>query len=286
MSEAFRTHRKFGVEIETVGLSRTQIFDALNKAGINCQIESLNHDTRPHWKIVPDGSLIHRYIDSNGLEYAEAGFEVVSPVLSGVKGLLEVEKVVNTLVARGAKVNNTCGLHVHVDARDMTAEQIFVAVKRYRIHEALLDTFVKVERRNSSFAQGMASVERFIEEIRNDRPITRVSARTLCDYVERCGRYRKLNLCSYLRHGTLEFRQHHGSLDADEIVNWIMLCVTFIDDSMRIRANKSWWSKFSVGVDYRAPAMALRVTRHDFQDSGVLANLPEPTREFYQKRAF
>ena len=140
MSEAFSTHRKFGVEIETVGLSRTQLFDALSKAGIHCRIETLNHDTRPHWKIVPDGSLSHRVTHSDGLEYNEAGFEVVSPILSGFRGLLEVAKVVNTLVARGAKINNTCGLHVHVDARDMTAEQIFVAVKRYRIHEDTLDT--------------------------------------------------------------------------------------------------------------------------------------------------
>ena len=286
MSEAFSTHRKFGVEIETVGLSRGQIFDILKKAEINCQIESLNHDTRPHWKIVPDGSLSLRVTHSDGLEYIMAGFEVVSPILSGVRGLLEVEKVVNALVAGGAKINNTCGLHVHVDARDMTAEQIFVAVKRYRIHEETLDTYVKEERRNSNFAQSMGAVERFLEEIRVERPASRVSAHVLCDHAERCGRYRKLNLCSYLRHGTLEFRQHHGSLDAQEIVNWIMLCVTFIDDSIKIRTNESWWSKFSVGVDYQAPTMALRVTRHDFQDSGVLANLPGEAREFYQKRHF
>ena len=40
--------------------------------------------------------------------------EIVSPVLKGADGVRQVLAVVRELNARGATVNKTCGLHVHV----------------------------------------------------------------------------------------------------------------------------------------------------------------------------
>jgi hypothetical protein len=41
-------------------------------------------------------------------------------------------------------------------------------------------------------------------------------------------RYCKLNLSSYRRHGTVEFRQHSGTLDAGKAKQWTMFCLRMI----------------------------------------------------------
>ena len=42
-------------------------------------------------------------------------------------------------------------------------------------------------------------------------------------------RYLKVNISSYFRHKTVEFRQHEGSTDIDTVVNWIRFCVNFVN---------------------------------------------------------
>jgi hypothetical protein len=42
-------------------------------------------------------------------------------------------------------------------------------------------------------------------------------------------RYRKLNLISLTRYGTVEFRQHSGTVDADKVSNWVRVCVAFVE---------------------------------------------------------
>jgi hypothetical protein len=47
-------NKKFGVEIESYGVPKNKLIQALRTAGINVQEENYNHITRPHWKIVSD----------------------------------------------------------------------------------------------------------------------------------------------------------------------------------------------------------------------------------------
>jgi hypothetical protein len=44
------------------------------------------------------------------------------------------------------------------------------------------------------------------------------SARQVTDYMDR---YRALNFNAYAKYGTVEVRQHQGTLNADKIINWI-----------------------------------------------------------------
>lgn len=44
--------RKFGVEIEYVGVERDVIINALANIGVKCVSEYYNHNTKRHWKIV------------------------------------------------------------------------------------------------------------------------------------------------------------------------------------------------------------------------------------------
>lgn len=47
-----------------------------------------------------------------------------------------------------------------------------------------------------------------------------------------CTRYAKVNLESYVRHNTIEFRQHSGTTDAEKITNWVVFMVGFVEESI------------------------------------------------------
>ena len=104
-------NRKFGIEIEAYNCSRERLARELREADIEVTVESYNHTTRPHWKLVTDSSI-------NGNDT----FELVSPILVGEAGLRELEKVCWVLDLCDMKVNGSCGLHVHIDAAGFSME--------------------------------------------------------------------------------------------------------------------------------------------------------------------
>lgn len=204
--------RKFGVEIEMTGITREQAVRALTLVGINVQSEGYNHTTRTHWKIVPDGSV-------------HDGFEVVSPVLEGEAGLEQLRAVVTALDDMGGRVDRRCGYHVHFDAADLSVEHGRAIVLRYAAHEAEIDSFMPTSRRGNAntYCQSVRALAR------NDRFL---NAATLSELARaQGGRYFKVNLQSYHAHGTVEFRQHSGTLNAPKAVNWVRLLEAFVAET-------------------------------------------------------
>jgi hypothetical protein len=100
----------FGIEIECVGLTTSDASRALRDAGITCENNGYNHNTRPVWKVVTDGSLHSR----------DGSCEVVSPILSGTDGLTEVRTVMSVLRTAGARINESCGMHIHIGVDQLT----------------------------------------------------------------------------------------------------------------------------------------------------------------------
>ena len=49
--------RKFGIELELIGITREQAIAALTRVGTEVREEGYNHETRRHWKIVSDASV-------------------------------------------------------------------------------------------------------------------------------------------------------------------------------------------------------------------------------------
>ena len=128
--------RKFGIELELIGITREQAIAALTGVGIEVRDEGYNHETRSHWKIVSDSSV-------------RGGFELVSPVLRGESGLEEARKAATALDDMGATVNRSCGYHVHLNAAGLTASDIRAIVTRYADHESEIDAFMPPSRRGN-----------------------------------------------------------------------------------------------------------------------------------------
>jgi len=205
--------RSFGIEIECKGITMEAALAAIHAVGVFCNIENYNHETRSEWKIVTDASV-------------SGGFEVVSPILSGNEGLAEVQKVSDALVSAGATVEKDCGFHVHVDARDLNGLTIANILTRYAKYETQIDAFMPKSRRenNNRFCASVVGLASRFQNLGMD-----ASNRSVAGMVS--NRYYKLNLCSFVRHGTVEFRQHSGTVEARKMIPWILFCVNFVETS-------------------------------------------------------
>lgn len=248
MSQTFNEERTYGVEIEFFtdrtarrGFNQDEIARRITElSGVRVVSELYSHDTRNHWKIVTDSS-----VTGNALE-------LVSPILKGRDGLNQLEKVLKALNEVGGKVDKTCGIHVHHGVDDYTADNmknLFVTVLKF---EDVLDSFVPESRRrdNNRYCHSISSVFYGNKE----KTIARLMGATSFSDLESIlyDRYLKLNYQAYLRHGTIEFRQHAGSTDFEKISNWVKLTQHMVDNAKvrKVSAEVSArWSTFKVFTD-------------------------------------
>ena len=196
-------NRNFGIEIEAYNCTRERLARELTAAGINVQVEGYNHtDHTDHWKLVTDSSL-----SGNNT------FELVSPILHGEQGIEELEKVCWVLDLCNAKVNDTCGLHVHMDAAEFDLTTWKNLILTYKRLEGVIDNFMPHSRRNNRYCKGLSTITE--TSIKNARSISDLRTAFLHN------RYHKVNLEAYARHRTVEFRQHGGSTNFTKMSAWI-----------------------------------------------------------------
>ena len=194
--------RKFGIEIEAYNCTREKLASELRAAGIDVAVEGYNHTTRNHWKLVTDSSLT-----------GNNTFELVSPVLEGEAGLKELEKVCWVLEYCDVKVNDSCGLHIHMDAADFDLQTWKNLALSYKHLERVIDSFMPQSRRQNYYCKGLSSIS--VADIQ--------AAQNINDLRAAFGnnRYRKVNLEAYARHRTVEFRQHSGTTNFTKMENWV-----------------------------------------------------------------
>lgn len=213
-------NRTFGVEIEAFGVTRAALLAELRAQGLEAQTEGYNHDTRPHWKITSDSSI-------SGAN----AFELVSPVLQGLEGLADLERACRALRICGAQVNSSCGLHVHLGAGDLTIENMRQLVRNYLVLEPTIDQLMPAARRGNAatYCQGLLRGRTLAQAEQEILAATTVQA--LGAAANGSGRYYKVNMQSYFRQRTIEFRQHSGSTDFEKISFWVKFLTNLVDFS-------------------------------------------------------
>ena len=200
---------KFGIEIEVIegNYTRAQIAQAIRNKGVEAYEEGYNHMTRTYWKVITDSSC---------------GYEVVSPVLYGIEGLNELQKVCEALKEVGCDADIRCGLHVHHDINDLNLEQIKNIYRIYYKHAEAIEQILPKSRRLGArgyaksldgWLMNIVEQAQTINELRND----------LTD------RYWALNFTSYTKYGTVEFRQHSGTIEFEKMANWVLLTHKLIE---------------------------------------------------------
>jgi len=192
--------------------------------GLDIQAEGYNHTTRNYWKLVPDASISRQTGDRLG---GDSGVECVSPVLNGKKGIVDIKKAIRSLVGAGASVNKSVGYHAHFGIAGLSIEHLRNLLYNYRGFEPIIDTIMLKNRRgamdSASESQWAKSLyRRFPNE--NEFWMLLESCQSVSDIQGRIfqgDRYQKTNLMAYSRYGTIEFRQHGGTLEEDTIIYWL-----------------------------------------------------------------
>jgi len=209
---------RFGVELEVMTkVDPRKAVDLIKAAGINCEFnyDHNSPDLIDSWKIVPDGSL------------DKCGWEVVSPVLEDFD---ELEKVVEILrkqiKAHGGK---KAGFHVHHDIRDFDNFQVQRLFNLYAKYEFNAIRSIINPRRyeDSYYCQDILAdtveINKDMKELRKESHNIGFLAQGVRE------RYRSLNIKSYIKHGTIEFRKHQGTTDIKEIEAWILLTAAIVE---------------------------------------------------------
>lgn len=229
----------FGVEIECYlpeGQTRQALSVAINqRLGENvCEVESYNHHARPTWKIVIDGSLG---------DYSR-GIEIVSPVLKGEADLAKVETVCRALVDFGCSVSKKCGLHVHVGVGNASLKFWKDIVSIYSVYEPVIDQMMPASRRasNNVYCRTMTSVS--LDRIQAALSFDQINTMTSSGAGD--SRYRKVNMSAYMRHRTVEFRQHSGTSDANKVKNWVIICLKMVDLAKKEQFNVASFTQTSI----------------------------------------
>jgi len=208
----------FGIEIECVGLYPSRAAAALIAAGITCQDAGYTHRTMPEWKVVTDGSLRGR----NG------SCEVVSPVLSGTAGLAEVRTVMKVLRDAGARINESCGMHVHIGVDgSLTRQEQAAVIRLYNGWQWAMTAMVLERRINNGWARLRTTAESV--NLANSWENNDWTTQQLQSWAGMQNRYYALNVAAFGRHGTFEFRAHHGSLNGTNAAAWNAFNMAFIE---------------------------------------------------------
>ena len=124
----------FGVEVEFTGITREQAATALARyfgtlsfhRGGTYDTWIIRDTENKEWKLVSDSSIRGEQKTSDG--YARTGdrhywVEMVSPKLTYAE-LPKFQECVRQMRHAGGKVNDSCGIHVHVDAANHNRQSL------------------------------------------------------------------------------------------------------------------------------------------------------------------
>jgi len=247
--------RAFGVEIETFGLKYS--------------ISPGDQDMIPPYKIASraaDGTLLPQVFERSGLHLngcfpdepkysawafvldetikGAGGSELVSPILSGLKGIAQVYDALLLLKEfPEIQVNETCGFHVHhgVDPERFGESQLFQLLRIVSIFEGYIYRLLPEERRQAEACRPLEIdlYDWYRNDTRRRHPVVQnvwYSPENLNDpEVPRNRkihptRYHGLNLHSYWYRQTIEFRYFPSLLDEpEELMQWIIFTQFLIE---------------------------------------------------------
>lgn len=276
-SDAMKGFR-FGIEIETVGRTRQTIANAVAKA-LNLPAMSVAREGGYYdkWTVKLEDGRKWTFMSDASLSNQSASAEVVSPIL--VYGDMDMlQTVVRAVREAGASVDQSCGIHVHVDAAPFDAAGLTRLAKLvYQQEELLLAALGVRDERSSRWCKRVD--ETFIRKLQAERPrdrdavmsawygnATEAQNATRIHYHQ--SRYRGLNLHSVQYRGTVEFRYFEGTLHAGEVKSYVQLVLAIAAKALLARtavARKREFNKSSAKYDVRVFLLRLELIGDEFK---------------------
>lgn len=157
------------------------------------------------WSVITDGSI--------------RGFRSGEFVLDVPLGGADLEEALGEFAdfketCPTLNTNHTCSVHVHLDVRDLSHQQLLTLLVVYLAFEKGLFK-LSGGRDNNPFCAPLYSIDAFVSGLGSTETPS---------WILNCahfGRYAGLNLAALHKYGSVEFRHHGGTLDTDLILKWV-----------------------------------------------------------------
>lgn len=186
--------RQLGLELETEGIGTS------------------HWPSSKYWAYVDEGSLRGRHTEF-----------VLSKPLKG-KDLIEAISEVSSFIGSdGVEISDRCSLHVHVDVRDLSREQILAVCLLYTIFERPLYR-MSGDRYFNKYCVPVAE-SNYIQN-----GIAKISSGNV---VSSSNRYGGLNLNALSKFGSLEFRMHSGTKKRNELLLWCKVLHDLVEEGKK-----------------------------------------------------
>ena len=224
----------FGMELEFTGITRREAAKAIGNV-INgntnytytggcynkCEVRAADGRT---WTVMRDSSI---FVDG-GEEC-----EFVTPKCT-YDDIPTVQECVRAIRRAGAKVNSSCGLHIHIDGANHNAQSLKNLVFTMKAKENLI--FKAVGTQQSRLNRWCKPIDQtLVDNIKKEKNIDGQKIRDTWyntyapggyqDEHYNRSRYHALNLHSFWYRGTVEFRLFESTLHAGEVRAYINLCL-------------------------------------------------------------
>ncbi len=158
------------------------------------------------------------------------GKEFDSAKMNGDEGLNAVRELCALADEHSWVADYRCGYHLHIDMSTYNARQLRAIAYAYGRTAVIWESLVSEERTTNGWCDFASLEDNCIKSLTTKNDWTRLAYDT--------ERYRWLNWQAYQQHGTLELRFHEGTVDCDQIVNWVKAHVSFIDWATKVGCNK------------------------------------------------
>ena len=218
----------------------TQVYLALKAANVRITNPALTCETAElpdysNWHIVRDSSII---IPKKIPGVNQKGIEIPSRILGGAgsaslsESLAEIRHVISVLTTNQpwtVSTNNSTGLHVHVGNRDAGLPHrtlTNLALTLYAFEPAMQS--IHPLERTSQWSYWSKPIRCAFPE-KNDHLDNLIAIQecptvyALTATAGSAGKASAYNFRTLLKKGTIEFRQHRGTMDPDEICAWVEL---------------------------------------------------------------
>lgn len=168
------------------------------------------------------------------------GVEVASYVAEGVEDIDHISFVGRMLSLSGCKTNANCGYHIHVEIKDFDVNNAGILLGRWLKIEPWIENMVSFQRRNNKYCRSLHSLRSFDKNnFWKPQDLFILFAPKNLSTFENEERRVCLNLVNYVKYvlfpncpnprGTLELRFPEGTLDYNEIKNWLYFFINFIE---------------------------------------------------------
>lgn len=237
-------NQKFGVEVEMTGITRAKAAQIVGEilgsrpssaeSSCYCTREIKDQAART-WKIMRDSSISPVRNDGTNEYMDEYRVEFVTPPLN-YDDIELLQKIIRKLRENGAKANNSCGIHIHVDGTNHNPQSLCRLVNFMTARQDLIYEALEIGDRANHWCHKLNSD--LLVAMKKDKNLTKEKAEAIwysnvndgyCGGVDHrhynSTRYHGVNLHSYFSKGTVEFRLFNSTLHAGKIKAYIQFCL-------------------------------------------------------------